>query len=313
MDRIARTQWVEACQAFFDAYVGFRTAGEVFYCCELNNRSIQIDFINHSEYLTVRLYCPKISKGLSGCFDQSPDHTEETIRKIHWLAWEAEELHTYELSDAGDEYRQLMEILVWHYRLCFDDPSEDDFWKGAGEEDFIIQIHDRHISVHFSPDAMWDANGYIVANLFCFETGRSCSTVVHQEEENPKEIIRLIQDMASEPEILEFSTSDSEWEHELIRNSLVGSRTKDGLLIERYPFRWVHSWDGAVIEEQRIILHDREISIRFEAQEDTLQINVHCTETGKSFTLGLPKRCRNIEEIGEELVWKIQELAWEEV
>ena len=136
---------------------------------------------------------------------------------------------------------------------------------------------------------------------------------VHQEEKDPKEIIRLLQDMASEPEILEFSTADSEWEHELIRDYLVSSRTNDGLLIERFPFGWFHSLNGVVIKERILVLHNRQIRLKFEPQEDTLQIIVDCMETGKQFTMELPKGCREGEEIGEELVWRIQELAWEAV
>ena len=172
-----------------------------------------------------------------------------------------------------------------------------------------IKLHSREIEVHFSTNAMW--GGYIDADLFCCETDRRCSTVVPQEEEEPKEIIRLLQDMASEPEILEFSTADSEWEHELIRDYLVSSRTNDGLLIERFPFGWSHSLKGVVFKERILVLHNRQIRLEFEPQEDTLQIIVDCMETGKQFTMELPKRCREVEEIGEELVWRIQELAWE--
>ena len=174
-------------------------------------------------------------------------------------------------------------------------------------------LYGRELKVHFSPNAMWDVNGYIHAAFFCYETGRICSTVVHQEEEEPKEIIRLLQDMASEPEILEFITADSEWEHELIRDYLVSSRTDDGLLIERFPFGWFHSLNGVVIKERILVLHNRQIRLKFEPQEDALQIIVDCMETEKQFTMELPKRCREIERIGEELVWRIQELAWESV
>ena len=69
--------------------------------------------------------------------------------------------------------------------------------------------------MHFYPDAMWDENEYIAVNLFCYDTGRNYSTVVHQKEDDPKEIIRLIQNLASESEIIEFNVSDSEWEHDL--------------------------------------------------------------------------------------------------
>lgn len=232
---------------------------------------------------------------------------------LYWLAWEAEKRNSYIIKTVNpeEEYQQLRKILVENYRSCYDACWEDDYWKETGEERLSIQLHGREIEVHFSPNAMWDANGYIDAALFCCETGRNCSTVVHQEEEDPKEIIRLLQDMASEPEILEFSTADSEWEHELIRDYLVSSRTNDGLLIERFPFGWFHSLNGVVIKERILVLHNRQIRLKFESQEDTLQIIVDCMETGKQFTMELPKRCREVEEIGEELVWRIQELAWE--
>lgn len=312
MDRIARTQWVEASQAFFDAYIQFRIEGKETHCFELNEWGIEISFTDHGDYLAVKLSCPNMRKVLSGYFDHSPKHTEETIGKIQWLAWEAEDGNIYDLTNAADEYQLLRETLVRRYRLCFAATWEDDFWKDIGEEEFDILLHDRQIHVHFAPDDSWETNGSIAVSLFCYETGRTYFTVVDQKEENPKEIIRLIQDIASEPDILEFSAINSEWEHELIRNSLVRRRTVDGKIIKRYPFCWVDSWDRADIAEQLIVLHNRQIRIQFEAQGDTLQITLYCKGTGKSCTLELPKQCRNVEEIGEEFVWKIQELAWEE-
>ena len=312
MDRIARTQWVEASQAFFDAYIQFRIEGKETHYFVLNEWGIEISFTDHGDYLAVKLSCPNMRKVLSGYFDHSPKHTEDTIGKIQWLAWGAEDGNIYDLTNAANEYQLLRDTLVLRYRLCFAATWEDDFWKDIGEEEFDILLHDRQIHVHFAPDDSWETNGYIAVSLFCYETGRTYFTVVDQKEENPKELIRLIQDIASEPDIIEFSAINSEWEHELIRNSLVRRRTEDGKIIKCYPFCWVYSWDRADIKEQLIELHNRQIRIQFEAQGDTLQITLYCKETGKSCTLGLPKQCRNVEEIGEEFVWKIQELAWEE-
>lgn len=315
MEYIEREQWIEACQMFFDAYVKFCIDGTEAHWYECNGRNIEIAFSDCGYFLKVQLYCPETLRNLNGYYGKSEKNTEEIIRMLWWLAWEAEKKHTYIIKTAKseEEYQQLRKILVKNYRLCYDACWENDYWKEEGEERLIIKLYGREIEVHFSPDAMWDPNGYIVVNLFCCETSKSCLTVVHQEEENPEEIIRLIQNMASEQKILDFSTSDSEWEHDLLKEALVGDRTESGEFIARFPFQWVHSWEGAVIKEQHIILHNREISIQFETQEDTLQIIVNCIETGKSFALGLPKRCRNVEEIGEEFVWRIQKLAWEEV
>lgn len=313
MDFVEREQWIEVCQMFFDAYVKFQIDGTEAHWYECNYRNIEIAFIDCGYFVKVQLYCPEALRILNGFYGRSEKDTEEIIRKLYWLAWKAYKSNSYVIKATGpeEEYQQLRKILVENYRSCYDACWEDDYWKETGEERLSIQLHGREIEVHFSPNAMWDANGYIDADLFCCETGRICSTVVHQEEEEPKEIIRLLQDMASEPEILEFSTADSEWEHELIRNYLVSSRTNDGMLIARYPFCWVHNWNGIAVKERFLLLHNRQIRLKFEPQEDTLQIIVDCMETGKQFTMELPKRCREVEEIGEELVWRIQELAWE--
>lgn len=315
MDYIEREQWIEVCQMFFDAYVKFQIDGTEAHWYGCNYRNIEIAFIDCGYFVKVQLYCPEVLRILNGDYGRSAKNTEEIIRMLYWLAWEAEKRNSYVIKtvDPEEEYQQLRKILTEKYRLCYDAYWEEDYWKETGEERVIIKLHSREIEVHFSPNVMWDVNGYIDAALFCCETDRRCSTVVHQEEKDPKEIIRLLQDMASEPEILEFSTADSEWEHELIRDYLVSSRTNDGLLIERFPFGWFHSLNGVVIKERILVLHNRQIRLKFEPQEDTLQIIVDCMETGKQFTMELPKCCREVEEIGEELVWRIQELAWEAV
>ena len=315
MEYIERMQWIEVCQMFFDSYAKFQIDGTEAHWYECNYRNIEIAFIDCGFFVKVQLYCPEVLRSLNGYYGRSAKNTEEIIRMLYWLAWEADKSNSYVIKATGpeEEYQQLRKILVENYRSCYDACWEDDYWKETGEERLSIQLNGREIEVHFSPNAMWDANGYIDVALFCCETGRNCSTVVHQEEEDPKEIIRLLQDMASEPEILEFSTADSEWEHELIRNYLVSSRTNDGMLIARYPFCWVHNWNGIAVRERFLLLHNRQIRLKFEPQEDTLQIIVDCMETGKQFTMELPKRCREVEEIGEELVWRIQELAWEAV
>ncbi len=315
MEYIEKTQWIKTCQMFFDAYVKYLIDGTESHWYECNYRNIEIAFIDCGYFVKVQLYCPEALRSLNGFYGRSEKDTEEIIRKLYWLAWEADKSNSYVIKATGpeEEYQQLRKILVENYRSCYDACWEDDYWKETGEERLSIQLHGREIEVHFSPNAMWDANGYIDADLFCFETDRDCSTVVHQEEKDPKEIIRLLQDMALEPEILEFSTTDSEWEHELIRNYLVSSRTNDGMLIARYPFCWVHNWNGTAVKERFLLLHNRQIRLKFEPQEDALQIIVDCMETEKQFTMGLPKRCRKIEEISEELVWRIQELAWEAV
>lgn len=194
MEYIEREQWVEACQMFFDAYVKFYIDGTEAHWYVCNYRNIEIAFSDCGYFLKVQMYCPETLRSLNGYYGKSERNTGEIIRMLYWLAWEAEKKHTYIIKTANseEEYQQLRKILVDNYRLCYDAYWENDYWKETGEERLIIKFYGREIEVHFSPDAMWDPNGYIVVNLFCCETSRSCSTIVHQEEENPKEIIRLI-------------------------------------------------------------------------------------------------------------------------
>lgn len=312
MDYYSRPAWVDVSQKFFEAYIKFRLEGIQKHLIEHNNRNIEISFFDHVDFVSVKLYCPEIIRSLSGCYDGSSQNTEELIRMILWLALDVEELEVYHIKATNSEeaFIELKDILIEKYRYCYEDTIEE-YWKDKGDVSFIIELYDRRINIYFTPHAMWEDNGCIEVYLYCLDTGINCSMVVDQEEADTEYLINLIQDMLLEPEILEFSTADSEWEHEIIRNSMVSSRTDKRTLSERYPFCWVQSWNGAVIKERRIKLHNREIIIQFEPQGDQLDIILKCPATGRSHTLSLPKRCRQIEEVSEEFVWRIQELAWE--
>lgn len=200
MDYIANLQKLDLCQAFFDAYVAFCVDGTEAHWFVCNDRNIEISFSDSIGCLSVRLYCPEILRKLSSRFDKSAVQTDKIITKIHWLAWEAEPPSVYRIdtADSDKEYDQIKLILIDRYRRCYYTYCSGDYWKGDGEERFIIQLHNKQIKVSFYTNAMWDANGYIDANLFCLETGDCFSTVVHQEEENPEEIIRAIQRMSWE-------------------------------------------------------------------------------------------------------------------
>lgn len=313
-----REEYVEMCREFFEAYIKFRLEGTEKHWIKHNNRNIQINFFDHGDFLTVKLYCPEVLKSLSGYYNHSARNTEEIIRMILWLVFDSEELYTYEIEtkDPEKEYSEIKEILIERYRLCYDAIWEDDHWKGTGEERFIIEFHDREIEVHFYPNAMWETNGFIDVNLFCLDTGRSCSTVVNQEEENPEDIIRLIQDMALEPESIEFSTADSEWEHDLLRDALVGRKEEEGLDIVRHPFANLHYiWEGDIIADRYLNLHNRLIKIQFEPNGRNLDIILNCLTTGKSYKLELSKESERekLEEVCEEMIYRIQELAWETI
>ncbi len=243
------------------------------------------------------------------------------------------------------EYRALPEVLVEHYRWIYE-PCRTGKSHVSAKKCFIGLRH-REITVFFYPDDKWDENEYIAVALishdydndrynyyyddydddyayyeaYDYDIGYNIcgyySTVIHQKEEELKKIVRLIMEMECEPNIIKIDVFDCEQEHELIKNALMGYRTtEDGLPIERYPFCWIESWKNFHyrFKERFLELHNRKISIKYEHElrGDAIQIIVNCMETGKQFTIEIPERCQKIEEIGEELVWKIQEMAWED-
>lgn len=136
--------------------------------------------------------------------------------------------------------------------------------------------------------------------------------VVDRAEDNPEYLINLIQDMALEPEIIEFSVSDFEWEHDLLRDALVGRKEEDGLHIVRHPFAGLqYIWKGDIIADRYFNLHDRLIKIQFEPNGWNLDIILNCLTTGKSYKLELSKESERekLEEVCEEMIYRIQELA----
>lgn len=315
MDNMSREEWLELCQRFFEAYADFRVDGTESHWIVRNNRNIEIAFLDCGDRLKVKMYCPEVLRSLSGYYGRSTQNTEEIIRMLYWLAWEAGKKQTYVIKTASpeEEYQQLRNVLVNHYRLCYDATWEDDYWKETGVERLIIKLHGREIAVHFSPNVMWDCNGYIDVSIYSFDTGRSCITFVQQKEKDPKGIIRLIQDMASEPDIIDFSTTDSEWEHDLLKEALVGGQTESGEYFTWCPFRCFDGWNEYIQEERRFYLHNRDIRIQFDQQGDHIDITIDCPATGRSYAFELPKRRNNaqMEELIEKIIRRIQELAWE--
>ncbi|HPY84114.1 MAG TPA: hypothetical protein PLS20_03620 [Ruminococcus flavefaciens] len=315
MEYYSRPAWVDVSQKFFEAYIKFRLEGIQKHLIEHNNRNIEISFFDHVDFVSVELYCPEIIRSLSGCYDGSSQNTEELIRMILWLTLDVEELEEYKIQVTNSEeaFVELKDILVEKYGYCYEDTIEES-WKGKGDVSFIIELYDRRINIYFTPHAMWEDNGCIEVYLYCFDTGINCSMVVDQEEADTECLINLIHDMALEPEIIEFNISDSEWEHSLIRDALVGRLEDYGLHIVRYPFNSLHYiWEGDIIGARYIKIHNRLIQIQFEQNDDNLVIIPQCLTTGKSYELELPKESKRkeIEDLCEELVYKIQELAWE--
>ena len=83
-----REEYVEMCREFFEAYIKFRLEGTEKHWIKNNNRNIQINFFDHGDFLTVKLYCPEVLKSLSGYYNHSARNTEEIIRMILWLVFD---------------------------------------------------------------------------------------------------------------------------------------------------------------------------------------------------------------------------------
>ena len=95
MDYIEREQWIEVCQMFFDAYVKFQIDGTEAHWYGCNYRNIEIAFIDCGYFVKVQLYCPEVLRILNGDYGRSAKNTEEIIRMLYWLAWEAEKRNSY--------------------------------------------------------------------------------------------------------------------------------------------------------------------------------------------------------------------------
>ena len=119
---------------------------------------------------------------------------------LRWLMWEAAFPDVYDITtaDSEKEYKQIRTILTARYSRCYYTYCAEDYWKGEGEERFIIALHGKQIRVCFYPSDMWDVNGYIDVKLVSLETGERFASVIQQDEDDPEEIIREIQRMAWE-------------------------------------------------------------------------------------------------------------------
>lgn len=317
MDYYSRLTWIEVYQKFFEAYANFRAEGTAKHWIEHNDRKIELAFFDCGDFIQVEMYCPNIIRSLCGKYDGLAQNTEELIRMILWLTLDVEELDVYNIkaSDSEEEYKELRDILVERYRKCYEDTNKED-WKDAGEESFIIELHGRRIHVYFYPCAIWDLYEYVNILLYCLDTGINCSTGIEQEKDNPEKLIRMIQDMSLEPEIIEFNITDSIREHDLIRKALIGRQTENGIDRVRHPFSNPHLiWNGDVFVDRYLILHNRNIKVQYEVKEGYVDIIISCLTTGKSCSLVLYKHSnsKEIDDVCEEMVYKIQELAWEVV
>ena len=298
------SEWVEVFQAFFNAYNSFCSTGERCYCSTAGFKDIEFTFSDAGDFVDIEMYCPDILKGISTCLEKSHPEIKEAVRKMHWLMFEADEPFTYEICEGSytKEYNQIRRILKDAYTRCFENMREG-FLEDVVTEIIYIEFRGRKVEI------CWRMNyfGDIIADIFCEDKDSGFSAVIN----DPKYLIDDIHEMLMVPEIIEFCVTDSSWEHELIRNALVVKPTRSDRSVPRHPFCWVYNWYCASEEERCFILHNREIRIQFKPHKDKMYINIICDETGKTHTVVIPAECDRYDEIGEEVVWKIQEFVWE--
>lgn len=303
MDYISKVGWAESCHAFVDAYVRFRTEGIEAHWFKLNGRNIEIAFLDCSGYtdIAVKLYCLELCIETTISFGKSLSQTDEIIDTIFWLAFDAEELYHYIKSDNSEEaYMQIRYLLERLDRKCYDANMECCLLAQNALET-TIKIYGREINVHVTD------NDYEYGSDFwlsCINTGRNLSACGHWEGYSLADTAERIMYLALEPECFKIDATNYEWEYELIRAIVAYA-------IEVCP--------QLGTQERIIELHGRQIKIRFiEKRRETTKFkersyyvnaSLNCITTGKRCSCDVEAFDKN----PEELIWKIQELAWENV
>lgn len=300
MDYISKVGWAESCHAFVDAYVRFRTEGIEAHWFKLNGRNIEIAFLDCSGYtdIAVKLYCLELCIETTISFGKSLSQTDEIIDTIFWLAFDAEELYHYIKSDNSEEaYMQIRYLLERLDRKCYDANMECCLLAQNALET-TIKIYGREINVHVTD------NDYEYGSDFwlsCINTGRNLSACGHWEGYSLADTAERIMYLALEPECFKIDATNYEWEYELIRAIVAYA-------IEVCP--------QLGTQERIIELHGRQIKIRFiEKRRETTKFkersyyvnaSLNCITTGKSCSCDVEAFDKN----PEELIHKIQELAW---
>ena len=191
-------RWIEISRMFIDAYSLFHTEGKVTSWLKLNNRDIEISFLPSdsidSDLIRVMLYCPEIETILEAYFNLVTHDTEEIITMLYKLAKKPRFLDITKINtnDSEEEYEIIKETLVGAYKNCYFASSQT--WKKIGTEIRIIELHGKVFKVIFKPDSDGQINVYIN----CVTTNVSCTRAISTGEQNLKDIIRLIQNIAWE-------------------------------------------------------------------------------------------------------------------
>ncbi len=190
-------RWIEISRMFIDAYSQFHSEGKVTSWLKLNNRDIEISFLPSdnidSDLIRVMLYCPEIETILEAYFNLATHDTEEIITMLYKLAKKPRffDITKINTNDSEEEYEIIKETLVSAYKNGhFTSASEA--WEKEGTEIRIIELHGKVFKVIFAPHD----DGLISVYINCDTTNISCTRIISIEEKNPRNIIRLIQNLA---------------------------------------------------------------------------------------------------------------------
>lgn len=321
MDYISRedwyelSKWLDISQGFYEAYTRFRIEGQEVHWLKFNERNIEVGFFyddENSDWINVKLYCPDVEVEFNerfllneNAYSNEKRITKEIIAKIYRLAWSSfyPEVFKVTTGDSEKAYKQIEKILIEKDCLC-----HDAYWAmEADDVECIIKLYGRKILVHLQVNDCDESCTDFW--LECLDTDRSLLQVVGYGNGTMEDIIQRIQYLALEPECFKIITTDYEWEYELIR-AIVDNA------IHVCPYACS---SGKSMEERTIELHGRQIKMQFRIKDKVqampkerdyyISVHLDCITTGRSISCAVEA----FDENPQELIWKIQEIAWEAI
>ena len=299
-------KWLDISQKFYEAYTRFRIEGTSVHSFKINDRSIEINFSCDINSIVVNLYCP--DSDISFCEDFLLEEdaccnenyiTNLIIAEIYGLVWKpfSPEVFRIETDRCKNTFKQLEDILIEKANQ-----SIDAFWEracllGYYSSECVIELYGRQIHVLSQVDDVDDS--LIVFRFRCMDTNRSLQKSFDYTE-SLDSVIQKILYLALEPECFKISTSDYYWEYELIKRIVVPA-------INICPYACE---SGKEMEERSIELHSRQIRIQLQYKRtSSIDVFLDCITTGRSKYYVVKK----YDVDPKELIFSIQELAWESV
>lgn len=296
------SKWLEISQGFYEAYTRFRLEGTEVHWMSFNfcDKCIEVVFSyldSSYDQIDVMVYCPDVEKKFYEPFFLDENEyrnekriTQEIIAIIYRLAWGSLEPEVFKITtvDSNKALQQIRTILIEKEYQCTDGSIESACLFGESSVKCIIELYGRKILLDVSED---QADWFIIS-LDCKDMGRQWLQV-DKDTGTFQEIVEKVLYLALEPEVFQISTNDSEWEYELIRTNVMA----------------LCPMGKGDVEERILVLHGRQIKIQFQPTDDgEIAAHLECTTTDRSTSCTVDPYDKN----PQELIWKIQELAWED-